>query len=385
MSITGEQNVILKTHRFLKSGELTDQTVARLFTDAHGTLLNYSALEPFQRFILDLKDFALHPDLVGQLSDGETLFAVEAKGSTDIIKGLAQAEMYQAGFHYSFLAAEAAALTPSHIKFACRKNIGIIAVSDTVTIAHTPEAQMPFRDPYRFIAQQMETVVQVTTGQTFYYNAPTHYLVWAILLEPNTTYSIGSLPEALAGYPMPKDWRSALRGAQKLKLVIISGKQVRLTPVGAAIKVLLPDSIPIWADTHQKAGAKGTRQTLAQQNPRAAAALRLLLLDDPMVRLIIEGLSRLGQAVTFHELAIMCDSLDHARTPIFFLNPNSADKIIDDKGRIRWDIVTKDDYRSTNFYQFKSILRHAGILSDQSLGGPSTKDYKPDQDIWELR
>jgi hypothetical protein len=385
MAITDEQNVILKTHRFLNSGQLIEQSISRLFTDAHSSLLDHKALQPFQRFTLDLGDFVLHPDLVGQLSDGETLFAVEAKGNTDIIKGLAQAEMYQAGFHYSFLAAEATALTSSHIKFARRKNIGIIAVSDTVTIAHTPEAQMPFRDPYRFIARQMETVVQVATGQTFYYNAPTHYLVWAILLEPNVTYSTDVLPEVLANYPMPKDWKPALRGAQKLKIVTISGQEVRLTPVGAAIKVLLPDSIHQWADTHQHAGAKGTRLTLAQRNPQAAAALRLLLLDDPMVRLIIEGLSRLSQAVTFRELAIMCDSLDHARAPIFFLNPNSADKIIDDKGRIRWDVVTKDDYRSTNFYQFKSILRHAGILSDRSLGGPSTKDYKPDQDIWELR
>jgi hypothetical protein len=43
--------------------------------------------------------------------------------------------MYQAGFHYSFLAADAGGLTSSHIKFARRKNIGILAVSDSVTIA----------------------------------------------------------------------------------------------------------------------------------------------------------------------------------------------------------------------------------------------------------
>ncbi|MGA0197911.1 MAG: hypothetical protein ACO3NK_02095, partial [Prochlorotrichaceae cyanobacterium] len=95
----------------------------------------YPDLKPFQRFTLDLEDFVLHPDLVGQFSDGETLFAIEAKGSTDIIKGLSQAEMYQAGFHYSFLAADAGGLTSSHIKFARRKNIGILAVSDSVTIA----------------------------------------------------------------------------------------------------------------------------------------------------------------------------------------------------------------------------------------------------------
>ncbi|MEO1182939.1 MAG: hypothetical protein AAFX51_19340 [Cyanobacteria bacterium J06636_28] len=196
---------------------------------------------------------------------------------------------------------------------------------------------------------------------------------------------MGSPPPALADYPMPKDWKSALRGAQKLKLIKISGREFQLTPVGEAIKVILPDSIHEWADTHQHAGAKGTKLTLAQYKPQAAAALRLLLLDDPMVRLIIEGLIRSGGAVTFPELAAKCDSLDHARAPIFFLNPKSADKLIDEKGRIRWNIVEPRDYRSTMFYQYKSVLRHAGILTPRSLGGPSTKNYNPAKDIWELR
>jgi hypothetical protein len=246
MRIT-EPEVIRKIHKFINSGKLLDQSVSRLFTDAHTSLCCYPDLKPFQRFTLDLEDFVLHPDLVGQFSDGETLFAIEAKGSTDIIKGLSQAEMYQAGFHYSFLAADAGGLTSSHIKFARRKNIGILAVSDSVTIANIPEAQMPFRDPFRFIAQQMETVVQVATGQTFLYNAPTHYLVWAILLEPNVIYSIDTLPDALNKYPIPDDKKGALRGAQKLRIVTISGTEVKLTPVGAAIKVMLPNCIEEWA------------------------------------------------------------------------------------------------------------------------------------------
>ena len=96
-----EAEVVQKTHQFLKSRSLADQSVLRLYTDAHTTLLPHKTLSPFQRFTLDLGDFVMHPDLVGQLTDGETIFAIEAKGGDDLIKGLAQAEMYQAGFHFN--------------------------------------------------------------------------------------------------------------------------------------------------------------------------------------------------------------------------------------------------------------------------------------------
>lgn len=383
-----ETEVLLKTHHFLKSGHLANQAISRLYTDAHPTLIDHKLLDPFQRFTLDLGDFVLHPDLVGQLADGETLFAVEAKGSdrTDLIKGLAQAEMYQVGFHYSFLAAGASSLTNSHVQFARRKNLGIIAVSDTVNLIHMPEAQMPLREAFRFVARQMETVIQVSTGDTFYYNAPTHYLVWAILLKPNITYSLNCPPDELVGYPvMPEGWELALRGAQKLKLVRISGREFTLTLVGEAIKTVLPDSLNIWTKTHQKAGARGTRRTLAEENPQAAAILRLLLFDDPMVRLIVEGLQRSGKPVNFAELAKICDSLDHARSPIIFLNPKSAAKLIDDRGYVCWDVLENEDFRGTTFYQLKSVLRHSGILSKRPLGTPSAKDYNFAKDIWELR
>jgi hypothetical protein len=384
--ITEEQNVILKTHKFLESGQLAGQDISRLYTDAHHTLTDYKSLKPFQRFTVDFGDFILYPDLVGQLADGETLFAIEAKGDRDLIKGLAQAEMYQVGFHYSFLAAESSKLTNSYIQFARRKNLGIIAVGDTVNIIHTPEAQMPLREAFRFISRQMETVIQVSAGETYYYNAPTHYLVWAIILEPNIVYSLNDPPDALVKYSvMPKQWQAALRGAQKLKLVKIHGKEFMLTSIGAAIKIILPNSLDIWTKTHQNAGAKGTKLSLAQYNPQAAAVLRLLLLDDPMVRLVMEGLGRSpNRSANFAELAIICDKLDHARAPIFFLNPSSATILSNPQGQIEWNKAKGEDYRSTMFYQYKSILRHAGILSDRRLGGATAKGYNPSLDIWEL-
>lgn len=184
---------------------------------------------------------------------------------------------------------------------------------------------------------------------------------------------------------MPKDWQAALRGAKKLGIVSILGDQVRLTSVGSAVKDILSTNVANWAEVHRVVGVKGSGIPLIQIEPQAAAILRLLLLQDPMVRLVIEGLRRCSnQIASFAELAIVCDQIDHARAPIFFLKPESAASLTDSKGRVLWADVAGEDYRSRMFYQYKSILKHSGILKNVSLGGSTSKGYDPTQDVWEL-
>lgn len=380
-----EEEVIVKTHHFLKSEGLGEQSLVRIYTDVHSTLLSYKELQPFQRFTLNLGDFVLHPDLVGQLSDGESIVAIEAKGDSDLIKGLAQAEMYQSGFHQVFLAAEAGAWGTTLPKFARQKNIGIIAVSDSVKIVYSPEARMPFRDIFQFIYRQLETVIQISSQQTFQFNIPTHYLVWAIALNKDISYELDSLASHLENYPIPKDWQSALRGAKKLGIVNILGNRVEITSIGIAVKDVLSTTISAWAEIHKRVSSKGNGIPLVQLEPQAAAVLRLLLLQDPMIRLVIDGLRRFPScSAHFADLARVCDQLDHARAPIFFLKPISASLLADHNGRIIWERATGEDYRSRMFYQYKSILKHAGILMNTSLGGSTAKSYNPTQDIWEL-
>lgn len=381
-----EAEVVQKTHQFLKSHSIDDQSVLRLYTDAHATLVHYKGLAPFQRFTLDFGDFVMHPDLVGKLADGESIFAIEAKGSDDLIKGLAQAEMYQAGFHFTYLAAEASSLGTSLIDFAKRKNVGIFAVDDTVTVAYMPQARMPLREPFRFIERQLDSVWQVSKGQTYQYNIPTHYLVWVILLTPRQDIDISELPQKFHSYPMPQGWKAALAGAQKLGIVKLSGQVVRLTFAGAALRDILPNNLNEWSDVHSIIGSRSSTTTLADYRPQIAAAFRLLLLQDSMVRLVISGLEEfLNGTAHFADLAQKCDQIDHARAPVFFLKPESAVNLADNRGRIVWANATGQDYRSRMFYQYKSILKHAGILTPRSLGGASTKDYDPTRDIWELR
>jgi hypothetical protein len=380
-----EAEVVRKTHQFLKNETIHLQSVMRLYTDAHATLLADKSLQPFQRFFLDLGDMVLHPDLVGQLSDGECVFAVEAKGTGDMLKGLTQAEFYQTGFHLSFLAAHSSAWTETLVGFARRKNLGVISVGEDVVFPFVPEPGMPWREPFQRVFRQLETAIQVSGRQTYLFNLPTHYLVWAIVQDEGISYPLVELSKRLAVYPMPEDWRSALAGAQKLGIVSIQGSAVKLTYVGRAVKAVLPTSVIEWAQIHDELRSKGRSITLCQRHPQSASMLRVLLLQDPLIRLIVDGLEMFpNRESNFAELASTCDRLDHSRAPVFFLKPASQVKLGDDRGRIRWEQAVGEDYRSTTFMQYKSILKHSGLLRPTQLGGSTSKRYDPIKDIWAL-
>jgi hypothetical protein len=379
-----EPEVVKRVHSFLRAATLWEHKVGALYTDAHSTLLPFRELEPFQRFTLDLGDFAVHPDLVAALSDGESLIAVEAKGSDDIVRGLGQASLYRAGFHYSFLAASAGSLGNALVDAARRQNIGVIAVGDTTSLVYLPTPALPDRAALRFVASQLDTAAEVRTGGTFSFNLPTHYLVWAVVMEPGRNYELAELPDTLGNYPIPRKdgWLDALAGARKLGLVRRQGNTAALTDIGGAAKAILPDSLETWSTIHTQA-ARGA--TLVDLQPTAGALLRLLLLRDSFTNLIVAGLRSAGGTAHFGQLAIICDQIDHARAPILFLKEEAIATLTDAQGGILWHVARGEDYRSQVFFQYKSILKHAGLLAPGRLGGSSTKGYDPTADVWQLR
>lgn len=375
-----ELEVVSRTRTFLRCSKICGHGLNQLFTDAHSSLLVEPKLAPFQRFTLQLDDVVVHPDLVGQLDDGETLIAVEAKGDKDILKGIAQAEVYQYGFHGTYMAADASALGTTWVRHAKSKGVGVIAVDEDVHLIHEPELRKPWLEPHRFIARQMESVVHISTRRTFTYNLPTHYLAWAIALKPGENLELKHVH--LVGYPMPKDRRAAIAGAEKLGLVESDGRRFHLTTLGEAARAVLP-SLEAWGDVHRRIKRAGGG-TLAEQVSDAAAVLRLLLLRDPVVALIHKGLERFPKRrASFLELAQECDKIDHARAPIFFLKPEAV-KVTDARGRIDWNEVRGEHFRSTSFFQYKSILKHAGFLEPTRLGASTSKGYDPRRDIWAL-
>jgi len=379
-----EAEVVARVRAFLQSAALPDASaVQHLFTDAHPTLIDRGDLRPYQRVRLDLGSRAVHPDLVARLNDGERLLAVEAKGAGDLLKGTTQAELYQAGFQYSLLAAPVDRIGSTLESLARRKNIGLLAVGDDVTPIAWPRARQPWQDVYQSVRRQLDTGVRAQAWSTFPYNLPTHYLAWTLALEPGGTYNRDRIREAIASYDaMPKDEQAALRGAATLGLVAIRGDAARLTSTGAAVGRIIDLSPAAWSRVHRRA----IHSTLADVAPRAAAALRIVLHQEPMIRLVVRGLRELdGRRGSMPELVRACDALDHDRTPVLFFHPERVAAITTADDRIRWTDVEGIHFRSTTHYQAKSILKHAGILEDTGLGAASAKEYVPEEDIWALR
>ena len=247
MTLT-EPDVVEHVHAFLKQ-----RSVARLYTDSHDSLRGHAALEPYQRFTVDLGEFVVHPDLVALEADDETLLAIEAKGSgyRDAFTGLTQAELYQVAFHRTYLAADAGSI-PERLKaFARLKNVALLAVGDSVQVVYEPDARLPLHEAHRAIVRQLEITGEVADRLAFTYNLPTHYLVWAIALAVGRTYTRTEAKGAIAAYPLPTALEATLRGARSLGILRGSRDSIELTEAGAATRVLLPKSLAEWAEIHE--------------------------------------------------------------------------------------------------------------------------------------
>lgn len=389
-----EIDVIRYVRAFLRKHGLQGRNVLNLYTDAHPGLLIDASLRPFQRFTLAFDNFSVHPDLVGRLNDGETTFAIEAKGTTDLIKGIAQAEIYRNGFH---LALFASAGMPSRdlVNLARQRDIGVLAVyDDRINVIDLPPAHLPQLRHAESVRKQFVTTD--TLNRQFYFNLPTHYLCFApILRDWRDTYDsdkadLAGLEQFIRSVYMvlpqgKSSFRSALSRAEKLGIVRIQGNMVSLTFIGHAVADLLPNAKTLEA-IHRQIAQKATNQTLASMSPSSAAVLRCLLYTDPVAKFIIDVLLDIGtsEPVSMHSLVLLSAERDKTITPLIFFNPEVIAKITDDQGQLIWHQIQRYHFRSTTFMQYKSILKHAGIIKPHRLGGSTARNYNPDEDIWEL-
>jgi hypothetical protein len=112
--------------------------------------------------------------------------------------------------------------------------------------------------------------------------------------------------------------------------------------------------------------------------------LRLLLAADPVARLLIEALDAAGRPLSMRALVLLSAERDRALAPAVFFHPEAVAAVTGDDGQILWHRVQPQHFRSTTFLQYKSVLKHAGIVVAHQLGGSSAKTYDPDRDLWEL-
>lgn len=379
-----EPDVIRATKQYLERSGLAGHRVAEIYTDAHPSLVRYSDLKPFQRFTLPLDGLQVHPDLVGRLDDGETLFAIEAKGDMgEALHGLTQASSYRAGFHRSLLALPS---DPSgEIRsLAHQFHVGLIVVhQDAGVVLELPAAHLPRYEPAKAITRQFTATTLLTIG--FSLNMPTHYLSVPVALNSAAAHGDDIETQIIRHYRvMPHgELASSVRGALKLGLITRRGDDIRLTVAGEAAAQLLPD-LPTLAQIHREVKAQ-RGATIDQVSPATGAILRWLLVADPIVALILTSLHALGaESHSMVSLARMALERDRSLAQVTMFLPEALADILDRHGRVSWSRVTPAHFRTTIRYQYKSLMRQAGLLVPHPLGASQSSRYDPSHDLWEL-
>jgi hypothetical protein len=380
-----EPDVIRATKRYLSSNGIAGHRVLDLYTDAHPSLIRYQELKPFQRFTLPLDGMNVYPDLVGRLDDGETVFAVEAKGGNgDALQGLMQAASYRAGFHRSLLALPTPP-TGEVRTLAQQLHVGLIVVHDDIgVILELPPLHLPRYEQAQAISRQFTATSFLTMGYSL--NMPTHYLSVPIALSHASMMVFTDLDNHLRRhYPvLPQgELAAAIRGALKLGLVTRRGEDLGLTVVGEAVTQLLPD-LPTLAEIHKSVIAR-RGMTIDQINPETGAVLRWLLASDPIVSLLLTGLQDLGAgAHSMLSLARSVIARDRSLGVIALFLPEALATIIDTRSNVLWNRITPAHFRGPTRYQYKSIMRQAGLIVPHPLGQSPPSLYDPAQDRWEL-
>ncbi len=379
-----EPDVIRVIKRYLTQHGLAGHSVAELYTDAHPTLVGYRDLKPFQRFTLPLDGMHVYPDLVGRLDDGETMFAIEAKGSNgNALQGVMQAASYRAGFHRSLLALP----NEPHGEvrsLAHQLHVGLlVAQGNTGLILDVPAAHLPRYEPAMAIRRQFTATALLSIG--FSLNMPTHYLSIPVAVRDAVAADDDFKQRLETDYTvLPRgQLKAAIRGALKLGVVIRRGDDIGLSVVGEAAARLLP-ALPSLAEIHRAVTAQRTA-TIDQVHPLTGAVLRWLLSSDPIVMLILSALNDLGGGP--HSMLTLARAMlarDRAVAVVALFLPEVLADILDGQGQVRWNRVTPAHFRGTLRYQYKSLMRQAGLIVPHPLGQSQPAHYDPQHDLWEL-
>lgn len=336
-----------------------------------------------------------YPDIVG-FTETNRVFTVEVKGDSAVLKGIGQALTYQQGSHYSYLAADAAALDEV-TDLAVSKGLGTIECSADGSVRWEAPNQALGRDLLPDVEGQLSyrlhrresagRIAAMDLAQPLNFLAPV--LAVADLDDP-TPAAVADRLEDEYGFSAT---RGAIDGAEVLAIVESDEQHLRVTEQGELVEVVLAGSgVRSLSDLKEVKESIPRGQTVYEHYPPLATLLRNLLLRHPELRLFVEALSELRrERVTVPEIV----ELLVRQYPNVFLNllctnaGREEARTYFERGRAeeiyRQDEVWREVLRTNVLFNFVHQLRHAGVLSSETSGhGRALSEYDPDEKPWIL-
>jgi len=334
-----------------------------------------------------------YPDVLG-FTNADRVFAIEVKGSTELLRGIGQAMTYQEGAHVSYLAASDD-VVDQHTDLLQSKGVGVIgATDDGVTRWSSPpstesheqvvdiEGQLSVRFRHSDIGGD---IASLSLAQ------PLNYLAPVVAVDQHGPLAGDELVDVIEAEYGFGAGRQARRSASSLGL-LRGESRYELTDQGdLASTVLRGYGVTSLGDLDTVKGEVG-RSTVVEEHRPLAILLRNCYDRHPEFRLLLDALRKEGPEVYFPDLL---QRLVH-EFPNVFLNTfctrsgrKRARKLIS-AGRVTQiyeaEAVWKDVVRTNVLFNFVQQLKHIGVLTaDTRSHSGKISEYDPDEKPWLLR
>lgn len=343
-----------------------------------------------------------YPDLVGvrkpdeellavdRFGDEPPLMVVEAKGYTgagavDVERGIVQAHDRLDEANAAYVAAPATAVSQSARVLARELNVGMLGVAPGggVDVLETPRV-VGNRTTTETTAIRFQASAQGVTDRSFGLNHPKNYIAYPLAVyHPDDT-------ETLLEAHVVGAVDGARTGANFLGLVDEEPDRIRLTSLGMeVVRFAKREYDTVGASLERFEDWKRSRKRFVDVAPRWGMLTRQVVFAYPATNLLVEEIQHM------HEDGIPEPTLVDLVTYLHELHPSFAvelfvrgtddarQHVLDSDGELRTDALTAGSvYHSPTVFQLKSMLYHAGILTDR---GTEPSNLNPEDDVWALR
>ncbi len=336
------------------------------------------------------------PDVIG-FTNTNRIFAIEVKGTGDMLKGIGQALTYQQGAHISYLAADSKAIRQVS-SVALSKGLGMIEVDNTNSEWSNPavtEANVHVQDVAGQLNYRLQRRGSAGEIAGMALTQPINFLAPTLILQERESVSKAALHDIIVdeyGFHAPEH---IYDGAVVLGLISDESKS-KLTDRGRLAGTMLNGyGVNKLDELEQLKPPRGT--VVADEHPQIATLLRSQYTEHPEIRLLFQALSEVSGELPFPELVeILVNQYPNVFLNVFctanpspgrsesgreqaraLIESGDADQIFKDEQ------IWKAAVRSNIFQNFVQQLKHIGVLAPETSGhSGKLADFDPSLKPW---
>ena len=316
-----------------------------------------------------------YPDVLG-FTESDRVFAIEVKGSTNLLRGIGQALTYQQGAHVSYLAGHGDAVRP-HADLLRAKGVGVIGVEeDGATAWRSPpsaESTAEVADIEGQLSLRLRGNEFGGDITTLSLAQPLNYFAPVVALDRYGPLARDELVDAIADEYGFGAGGETVASARTLGLVS-AGSPHELTDQGELAATVLR--------------GHGS-EDLDDLRPPLAVLLRNSFVRHPEFGLLLDALRKEGSRVHFLDLverlvreypnvflSAFCTTRGAARAREL-IERGETDRLYRDRG------VWTDVIRTNVLFNFVQQLKHVGVLAPETRShSGAIAEYDPDAKPW---